>query len=200
MRMSGRTDRAGAQLPPTSSKRGPCLGGEPHADGRTKAPNMKSVSIGRWLGSSSPRPGRRCSSAGFTLIEALVALAVVLAFAAALGRLLFQAHRIMLSADGQVAAQLLLRSLLDTPLDRTSLASISRDGETQGLSWRIVAMPMDVDAWLPALPPPAPSPSGPSSNPRPDHAKWAAFRVVASVSLPSGQVITGETVRLGKVE
>jgi prepilin-type N-terminal cleavage/methylation domain-containing protein len=161
---------------------------------------MRSVSMDTGPRSPSPRPGRRCSSSGFTLIEALVALAVVLAFAAALGRLLFQAHRIMLSADGQVAAQILLRSLLDTPLDRTSLASISRDGETQGLRWRIVAMPMDVDAWLPPLPPPAPSPSGPSSTPRPDHANWAAFRVVASVSLPSGQVITGETVRLGKVE
>jgi prepilin-type N-terminal cleavage/methylation domain-containing protein len=148
---------------------------------------------------------RNRSSSGFTLIEALVALALVLAFAAALGRLLFQAHRIMLTADGQVAAQVLLRSLLDTPVDRTSLASASHDGETQGLRWRVVAVPMDVDAWLPPLPPPSPSPSpsplpGASSSPRPDHVNWAAFRVVASVSLPSGQVITGETVRLGKVE
>jgi prepilin-type N-terminal cleavage/methylation domain-containing protein len=152
---------------------------------------------------------RRGSSSGFTLIEALVALALVLVFAAALGRLVFQAHRILVNADGQVAAQVLLRSLLDTPLDRTSLASISRDGETQGLRWSIVAIPMEADAWLPPLPPPPlpppppPSPSplpGASSSPRPDQANWAAFRVVASVSLPSGQVITGETVRLGKVE
>jgi prepilin-type N-terminal cleavage/methylation domain-containing protein len=140
------------------------------------------------------------SSSGFTLIEALVALALVLAFAAALGRLLFQAHRIMLNADGQVAAQVLLRSLLDTPVDRTSLASVSHDGETQGLRWRVVAIPMNVEAWLPPLPPPPPSPlPGASSSPRPDHVNWAAFRVVASVSLPFGQVITGETVRLGKV-
>jgi Prokaryotic N-terminal methylation motif len=142
-------------------------------------------------------------SSGFTLIEALVALALVLAFAAALGRLVFQSHRILLNADGQVAAQVLLRSLLDTPLERTSLASISRDGETQGLRWSIVTVPLDVDAWLPPLPPPPPSPSplpGGSSSPRPDQGNWAAFRVVASVFLPSGQVITGETVRLGKVE
>ena len=102
---------------------------------------MRSGSIATRARSPSPRPDHSGSSSGFTLIEALVALAVVLAFAAALGRLLFQAHRIMLSAEGQVAAQILLRSLLDTPLDRTSLASISRDGETQGLRWRIVAMP-----------------------------------------------------------
>jgi prepilin-type N-terminal cleavage/methylation domain-containing protein len=146
---------------------------------------------------------RNGSSPGFTLIEALVALALILAFAGALGRLVFQAHRILLNADGQVAAQVLLRSLLDTPLDRTSLASSSHDGETQGLRWSIVAVPMEVDAWLPPLPPPPPSPPplpGAPSSPRPDQANWAAFRVVASVSLPSGQVITGETVRLGKVE
>jgi len=174
----------------------PLLRAEPNAPGPAKAPNMRAASIGR---SPSTRPDRSCLSSGFTLIEALVALALVLAFAAALGRLVFQAHRIMLNADGQVAAQILLRSLLDTPLDRTSLASISRDGETQGLRWHIVTVPMDVEAWLPPLPPPTPS-SGPSSSPRPDHVDWAAFRVVASVSLPSGQVITGETVRLGKVE
>jgi Prokaryotic N-terminal methylation motif len=158
------------------------------------------------LAASAVRPrssddDRTRSLSGFTLIEALVALALVLAFAAALGRLLFQAHRIMLNADGQVAAQVLLRSLLDTPVDRTSLASVSHDGETQGLRWRVVAIPMDVDAWLPPLPPRPPSPlPGASSSPRPDPVKWAAFRVVASVSLPSGQVISGETVRLGKVQ
>jgi prepilin-type N-terminal cleavage/methylation domain-containing protein len=147
------------------------------------------------------RRGSFTRSSGFTLIEALVALALVLAFAAALGRLVFQSHRILLNADGQVAAQVLLRSLLDTPVDRTSLASISHDGETQGLRWSIVAVPLDVDAWLPPLPAPPPSPlPGGSSSPRPDQANWAAFRVIASVFLPSGQVITGETVRLGKVE
>jgi hypothetical protein len=146
---------------------------------------------------------RKGSLSGFTLIEALVALALILAFAAAMGRLLFQAHRIMVNADGQVAAQVLLRSLLDTPVDRTSLASASHDGETQGLRWRVVAVPMEVDAWLPPLPPPPPSPPplpGASASPGPDHVNWAAFRVVASVSLPSGQVITGETIRLGKVQ
>jgi len=161
----------------------------------------------RAVRSQSTNRNRKGSLSGFTLIEALVALALVLAFAAALGRLLFQAHRIMVNADGQVAAQVLLRSLLDTPVDRTSLASVSHDGETQGLRWRVVVVPMDVDAWLPPLPPPPPTPSpspsplpGASASPRPDHVNWAAFRVVASVSLPSGQVITGETIRLGKVE
>jgi Prokaryotic N-terminal methylation motif len=173
--------------------------------GSTATPVHRAGLAASAVRSRSTDDDRHCSSSGFTLIEALVALALVLAFAGALGRLLFQAHRIMLTADGQVAAQVLLRSLLDTPIDRTSLASVSHDGETQGLRWRVVAIPMDADAWLPPLPPPPPSPPpsplpGAPSSPRPDHVNWAAFRVVASVSLPSGQVITGETVRLGKVE
>lgn len=157
---------------------------------------MRSASIGTWVRSSLTRHDRNCTSGGFTLIEALVALALVLAFAAALAPLLFQAHRIMLSADGQVAAQVLLRSLLDTPPDRASLASATRGGETGGLRWRIVAEPMDRAAWLPSLPPASPLEA--ASGPRQDRAAWKAFRVVASVSLPSGQVITAETVRLGK--
>lgn len=114
---------------------------------------MRSASIGTWVRSSLTRHDRNGTSGGFTLIEALVALALVLAFAAALAPLLFRAHRIMLSADGQVAAQVLLRSLLDTPPDRASLASATRGGETGGLRWRIVAEPMDRAAWLPSLPP-----------------------------------------------
>jgi len=171
--------------------------------GRRAAPLHGAGLAARPVRSGSIDHDRHGSLSGFTLIEALVALALVLAFAAALGRLLFQAHRIMVNADGQVAAQVLLRSLLDTPVDRTSLASVSHDGETQGLRWRVVAVPMEVDAWLPPLPPPPPSPSplpGASASPRPDHVNWAAFRVVASVSLPFGQAITGETIRLGKVE
>ena len=160
--------------------------------------NMRSASIGTWVRSPLTRHDRNRALAGFTLIEALVALALVLAFAAALGPLLFQAHRIMLSADGQVAAQLLLRSLLDTPPDRASLASGTRDGEAQGLRWRIVSEPMDLDAWLPPLPPSSPLEA--ASGPHQDRTNWRAFRVVASVSLPSGQVITAETVRLGKGE
>src|SRR5262249_13308381 len=82
------------------------------------------------------------SEAGFTLLEALVARALVLAFAAALGPHLSLARRIMAHTEGRVAAQVLLRSLLDAPFDRSSLAKASREGEMNGLRWRIVAAPM----------------------------------------------------------
>jgi hypothetical protein len=115
------------------------------------------------------------------LIEALVALALILAFAEVLGPYLFQARKIMANADSRVAAQVLLRSLLDAPFDRSQLAHASRRGETAGLRWQIVAEPVTTGA----LPP---------------HGEWAAFRVTATVSSGRGQVVTAETVRLAKPE
>src|SRR5947209_14490857 len=125
---------------------------------------MKFGSIG--IPAASPsRPGDPGKSrAGFTLFEALVALALVLAFVEVLGPYLFHARRIMVNADGRVAAQVLLRSLLDAPFDRSQLANVSRGGETAGLRWRIVTEPMAVGA--------TPSRGQP----------WTAFRVIASVA------------------
>lgn len=143
---------------------------------------MKFVSIGTPGASRSHRDGGR--QAGFSLLEALVSLAVVLAFAGVLGPHLAQARRIMADADGRVAAQVLLRSLLDAPFDRSGQAIPSRDGETAGLRWRVASEPI----------PTAPSiTAAPRSADRPN---WQAVRVMASVTWGADQVITAETIRL----
>jgi prepilin-type N-terminal cleavage/methylation domain-containing protein len=117
--------------------------------------------------------------AGFTLLEALVALAVLLIFASAVGPHLSQARRIMANAEGRVAAQVFLRSLLNAPFDRSGLARSSQEGETSGLHWRIDTEPA---ATVRAQ----------------DESNWLAFRVVASVTWAPGQVIMAETIRLRK--
>ena len=138
---------------------------------------MKFVSIGTPAASRLRRDGRESGQAGFTLLEALVSLALILAFAGVLGPNFSQARRIMAHADGRVAAQVLLRSLLDAPFDRTTLPNASREGETGGLRWRIVAAPV----------------AGTS-----DKASWSAFHLKASVAWADGQSISAETIRLGK--
>jgi prepilin-type N-terminal cleavage/methylation domain-containing protein len=143
---------------------------------------MKFASIGTPAASRSHRDVSK-GQAGFTLLEALVALALVLAFAAVLGPHLSQARRIMSHAEGRVAAQVLLRSLLDAPFDRTGLANTSRKGEAGELRWRIVAEPV-----LSAAPG------------APDQPRWLPYRVTASVAWGSDQVITAETIRLGRPE
>ena len=141
---------------------------------------MKFASTGTPAASRSFRDDGK-GQAGFTLLEALVALAVVLVFAAALGPHLSQARRIMDHAEGRVAAQVMLRSLLDAPFDRSGLANASRKGEAGGLRWRIVAEPV-----LAAAPG------------APDQPKWLPYRVTASVAWGADQVITAETIRLGR--
>jgi Tfp pilus assembly protein PilV len=143
---------------------------------------MKFASIGTRAVSPSRAGDPRESRAGFTLFEALVALALLLMFVEVLGPYLFHARRIVFNADSRVAAQVLLRSLLDAPFDRSQLANVSRSGTAAGLHWRIATQPMTIGA-------------APSSGQR-----WIAFRVKASVSSEGGQVITAETVRLAKSE
>jgi len=144
---------------------------------------MRSASTGIPAASRSSRADGRERRAGFTLIEALVALALVLAFAAALGPYLFQARRIMTDAENRVAAQVLLRTLLDAPFDRAGLTNSLREGEMGSLRWRVVTEPMVVA----------------TASPR-DRPRWSAYRVVASVAWGPQQVVVAETMRLGKAE
>ena len=145
---------------------------------------MRSASIGTPAASQLKRVDPEESRGGFTLLEALVALALIVGFAAVLGPYLFQARRIIVNTGGRVAAQVLLRTLVEAPFDRSQLINASsRDGETQGLRWRIVTAPMEIDA--------APSHEGP---------RWTPVRIVASVSSNDGQIITAETIRLAKSE
>jgi prepilin-type N-terminal cleavage/methylation domain-containing protein len=92
---------------------------------------MRSAQIGTPAASPSKRTNGERQS-GFTLIEALVALSVVLAFAAALGPFMFQSHRILTQGDGRVRAEAFLHSLLETPFDRANM-NRRRDGTCFGL-------------------------------------------------------------------
>ena len=141
---------------------------------------MRSVLTGTPVASQSGHNERSDRQAGFTLLEALVALAVLLIFASAVGPHLSQARRIMANAEGRVAAQVLLRSLLNGPFDRSSLARGSQEGETGGLHWRIDTEPAA------------------AVRSKQDQLNWPAFRVIASVTWAPGQVIKAETIRLGK--
>ena len=136
---------------------------------------------GPFRSSTRPRDQRR----GFTLVEALVALSVVLAVASALGPLLAQARRIIVKADERVAAQALLRTLIDAPLDRNDLLGASRDGETAGLRWRVTTEPIE--------PVRIDGPGSKTVKP-----PWTPFRVVVAVAWAPNQAISAETIRLGR--
>lgn len=144
---------------------------------------MRSASIGTPAACSSRSADCRAKRSGFTLLEALVALALVAAFFATLAPFLFHARRIMDNAESRVAAHILLRTLLNAPFDRAHLANTTRGGVFNGLRWRIVVTPYAIDR--------APADAADS---------WTAYRIVASVSAGRGQLISAETIRLGKPE
>jgi hypothetical protein len=122
-------------------------------------------------------------------------LTIVLAFASTLGPFLYHARRIMVGADDRVAAQILLRALLADPLDPAGLSNLSRDGESAGLQWHVTAEPTAITATFPRGRAPATTSAAGGAPPPPN---WVAYRVAASVSWGPGQLISGETVRIGK--
>jgi prepilin-type N-terminal cleavage/methylation domain-containing protein len=136
---------------------------------------------------------------GFTLIEALVAMALLLAFLSVLVPHLFYARRIAEHVDDRIAAQVLLRTLLDGPIDRSALGNWFRDGEIDGLRWSVSAEPIFVDAMVPDAASHLPV-AGNSGNAAPKPRRWRAFRMVAAVSWGSGHVISAETLKLGPAE
>jgi type II secretory pathway component PulJ len=158
---------------------------------------MTSASIGTRAVLRSRRPERN-SRAGFTLLEALVALALLMTFAATLNPLLYQARRIMENADRRVAANMVLRSVLAAPVDRASLANMSREGDTGGLHWQITSQPMAAPALPVSLT--KPKSKSPDQKAPPQQADWAPYRVTASVTWAPGRTLSAETVRLGKAD
>ena len=170
---------------------------------------MKFASTGTRERSQSSPADRDRGRAGYLLLEALVALALLLAFAAVLGPVLFQARRIMGDADNRVAAQALLRSLIDAPLDRSAFANDVRQGNTADLHWRISATPMRLDSLSGLRVDKLSSQQQPQlqqqqqpqqQQPQQQQPSWTAYRVVASVSWGEDHTVTAETVRLGKAQ
>jgi prepilin-type N-terminal cleavage/methylation domain-containing protein len=132
---------------------------------------MTSASIGiraalQW------RLRKRNSRRGFTLLEALVALALLLTFAATLTPLLYQARRIMDNADRRVAADMVLRSVLAAP-----------------------ALPV-----TPSKTKPQSNKENADKKAAQEDADWATYLVSATVTYAPGRTLSAETVRLGKAE
>lgn len=129
--------------------------------------------------------------AGFTLIEALVALAILTAFAAAVNPQLFHARGALAKGKGRVAADALLRSLVDGPFDRAGSLE-TREGETGGFRWRLTVEPISLET------PVFEETSAAKDKDGTDVRKWSAYRVEARVAWGS-QSVAAETIRLALV-
>ena len=158
---------------------------------------MRSTSTGTTAALRSICPEPRAAEAGFTLIEALVAMALLLAFVSVLGPHLFYARRIADKIDGRIAAQVLLRTILDSPVDRAILANGTRDGETAGLRWSVTSEPMFVGAIAVRRDAPTSTPPDKKAEAATKRPNWIAYHLVATVSWAPGQMVSADTLRLG---
>ena len=119
------------------------------------------------------------ATAGFTIIEALVALAVVAISLSSIGMLIATTVRGTRSIERQLAELETIRSILVALPDRDQLALGSFSGERADHRWRVDVAPFvatDVD---------------PQSG-----ASWVPQSVVVTVASPGGGMMQINTIRL----
>jgi general secretion pathway protein I len=121
----------------------------------------------------------RDPSAGFTLIEALVALAVLAVSLSAIGSLLATNIRATRALDQRLALAATTRAILAGLPDRTDFAVGNSAGEIAGHRWRLDVLPFVADLVDPRRATP-----------------WVPQAVVLRVQSPTGEVLRMDTVRL----
>jgi len=152
---------------------------------------MKFASIGTPVPSASKAIETKSieHQRGFTLIEALVALAVLVAFVGALTPLMFQGHRILSRGNGAVQAEIVLKALLDSPVERNNPVMGLQEGESNGLQWR-----MKVEPYAGILP----TETAKTADPQKPSHHWSLLHIKAEVFWRGGKRMEGETLRLAE--
>jgi general secretion pathway protein I len=130
------------------------------------------------IGTHSHRRSRR-HEAGFTLIEALVALAIVAVSVTAIGSVVAANIRGTRALGQRLALVETTRAILADLPDREHLASGNLLGEYAGHRWRVDVAPLAADFVDLSRPGP-----------------WMPQAVVVNVRSPGGRVLRIDTVRL----
>lgn len=126
-------------------------------------------------------PDESCASAGFTLIEVLVALAVVAIGLPVVGSLLAANIRGTVKVEQRTRLLSTYRGLEASLLERVNLVSGTRSGEVEGTRWTIEVRPMREDEIGPSKP-----------------GAFVPRAVVTTLRSPSGETLRVETIRLGQ--
>lgn len=127
----------------------------------------------------SADPDASGSDAGFTLIEALVALTVMAISLAVIGSIVAANVRGTTTVDQRLSLVETARSLLTALPDRGDLTPGDTRGEMGGNRWRIDVLPFAADFVDPTQP-----------------TQWVPLDVVIRVESPTGETLRLDTVRL----
>ncbi|MFL6796080.1 MAG: prepilin-type N-terminal cleavage/methylation domain-containing protein [Xanthobacteraceae bacterium] len=127
----------------------------------------------------SPSTRASAPNAGFTLLEVLVALALLAGSLAAIGAVVANNARATRSIDQRLALMETARAVLAALPARDELVPGSTNGEIAGHRWRVDVQPLAIAAGDPRRPPP-----------------WQPQGITVRVEAPSGQLVRLDTVRL----
>jgi len=125
------------------------------------------------------RNGSRRATAGFTLIEVLVALAVVAVSLAAIGSLIAVTTRGARAVGLHLTLVETARAIITGLPDRDQLELGNFSGESAGHRWRVDVLPFNADFVDPQQP-----------------TIWIPQTIVVRVQSPAGKVLQLNTVRL----
>ncbi|HMN72274.1 MAG TPA: prepilin-type N-terminal cleavage/methylation domain-containing protein [Rhodoblastus sp.] len=138
--------------------------------------------------------------AGFTLLETLVALALLAAVMAAIGSLASVGRRANRAEIERVGLAQVARRVLAELTERNFSGGTT--GGADGYAWRVDVQPMAAPPPREAGPSPAAdqqsSPFGQQTQPVERQAVWIPYRVILRISGPGGVSAEIVTVRLGK--
>jgi general secretion pathway protein I len=126
---------------------------------------------------------RRRNAAGFTLIEVLVALAVIAVALAAIGSLIATTIRGARSLDTNLTLVETARAITTALPDRETFKPGNFSGEMGGHRWRVDVLPFTFTNVDPRLPTP-----------------WVPQTVIVRIQSPSGPILRINTVRLRRRE
>jgi prepilin-type N-terminal cleavage/methylation domain-containing protein len=129
--------------------------------------------------SDHPPADPRRDERGFTLIEVVVALAVVAMALGAIGNLVNVTRRSTLHLERHLGDVETAQTWLATPPSRAEIAGGSLKGELAGRAWRMEAQPYRAAFFAPVA-----------------NAKWVPVKVTLTVRAPGGAPLNIETIRL----
>jgi general secretion pathway protein I len=144
----------------------------------------------------SHRSGLRlASNDGFTLIEVVVAIALLAIVLAAIGQVVGTTVKGIRSVDRRLPLLETAQNLVASLPDRAALKAGSQSGESNGLQWRVDVVPIAV------APPAVPKPTlttalDAAAQAPPPPPKWQPYEITVRVQGSDGPPVRLDTVRL----